>query len=252
MYPFASVRRGADQLWSAIHAQLPWTPDSLDWEVDLHDSWRRADLVVGHTCGWPLVTQLLAQPPAGRVQVIGAFHPDVAGAHGPAYRSAIVAREPADPVELRGRIAAVNSRDSLSGMVSLLVATTPAGERPPLSWPGEVRFTGAHLDSLLEVRDGHADIASIDAVTLALVRREQPDVADGLVEIGSGPLVPSLPVIAGASVSASHLDELRRTFEAVVDDPELASARTAMLVRGFSVRSIDDYLPLLELLPGIP
>ena len=66
------------------------------------------------------------------------------------------------------------------------------------TWPGGVVVTGAHVDSLAALQAGTVDIAAIDAVTFALVRRFRPALPDGLVVIAEGPRIPCLPLIADA------------------------------------------------------
>ena len=87
------------------------------------------------------------------------------------YRTVIVARRAAPLSELAGRVAAVNAADSLSGWVSLLAAFRSAGA----PWHGSVITTGAHVRSIDAVREGSADVASIDAVTFALLGDLHPE-----------------------------------------------------------------------------
>lgn len=241
MYPFAELRPAYDALWSAVQRRVPWLPGQLTWHDDVHTSWTSPDLIVGYTCGWPLVTRL-----ADVVQVVGTFEFDVDGAEGSSYRSVLVARE-ARPLEsFAGASAAVNGPDSLSGWVSLIAAVHGPGAR----WTGPVTWTGAHVDSVRAVQAGEAEIASIDAVTWHHVRRFTPELAAGLVTVGVGPLVPCLPVVAGRRVPVDALDELADAFERAVLDPALASAVADLRVRSFVRRTLADYLPLLELAPA--
>ena len=238
MYPFDETRSATDVLWAAVHRLAPWTPSALDWPDDVHQSWSSPQLVVGQTCGWPLVTRL-----GDNVRVVGAFEPTIPQGVGATYRSVLVARRPAPVHDFRGTTAAVNGLDSLSGWVSLIAAV----EHPGGSWSGTVRLTGAHVESIRAVRDGEADVASIDSVTWALVRRHRPASAEGLVEVGEGPQVPCLPVIAGAQVTDDQVSQLRAAFaDAVRTEPDAAAA---LLVAGFVPYDLADYLPLLALTP---
>jgi ABC-type phosphate/phosphonate transport system substrate-binding protein len=251
MYPFAAPLAAAQAIWAEVHRRCPWTPPALDQDLALREAWHHPDLVVAQTCGWPLVTELLRGPESSRVQVVGAFHPAVPSGDSYRYRSVLLARRLVDPSTLRQSVAAVNGDDSLSGWVSLLVGTTPLGEAVPDRWPGAVVFTGAHVESIRVLHEGGAEIASIDAVTLAHVQRDHPELIADLHAIGLGPSVPSLPVIAGPGVSAVKLDELRSAFGAVIADASasMREARGAMFVRGFTPLDASDYLPLLDLLP---
>jgi ABC-type phosphate/phosphonate transport system substrate-binding protein len=246
MYPFDALRAAYDRLWAAVASRLVWAPRQLTWHDDVHESWTSPDLVVGYTCGWPLVTRL-----TDVVQVVGAFEFDIPGADGPTYRSVVVAR--ADVVgdgavtdlgRFAGMTAAVNGPDSLSGWVSLLAAV----HGPGATWSGPVRWTGAHVESVRALHDGAADVASIDAVTWAHLGRFLPELTDGLVVVGAGPRVPCLPVVAGRAVSDERVDELRAAMSAAV--AELADVRSELLVRRFVPMTLADYLPLRSLAPG--
>jgi ABC-type phosphate/phosphonate transport system substrate-binding protein len=220
MYPFPSARRGYDLLWEGIHARLPETPALLDWSADPHSSWREPGLVLGQACGWPLMTEL-----RGVVRVVGTFAPSVPYARDHRYRSVLLTRRRAARVpeasEFAGRTAAANISRSLSGWVSLLHAVHGPGS----TWQGPVVWTGAHADSVRAVFEGRADVMSIDSVTLALLRREIPEVIDELVEIGLGPEVPALPLIARGSTSDEELAALRRAIvEAFEQRPEIGES----------------------------
>jgi ABC-type phosphate/phosphonate transport system substrate-binding protein len=241
MYPFVEARAGFDALWVGVHARLPSTPAALDWDADLHASWRDPNLLVAQTCGWPLVTEL-----AGAVRVVGAFEHTVPRAVGFRYRSVLVARRQAPLADFVGQRAAVNGRDSLSGWVSLIHAVHGSDS----SWTGPVVLTGAHIASLRAVRDGDADIASIDSVTLAFARRDHPELLDGVVEVGEGPLVPSLPLITRADASDDEVNDLRLAFAgSVAEQPDAAAS---VFVRAFVPLDVAEYEPLLALGAHLP
>jgi ABC-type phosphate/phosphonate transport system substrate-binding protein len=236
MYTFPEVRWAFDEIWAGVAERLVWVPRSLDWEEDLHASWTDDALVVGHTCGWPLVTALY-----DRVRVLGTFAATVPGADGPRYRSVLIARRLAEPSTFAGSVAAVNGSDSLSGWISLLAAVHGAGA----TWDGEVRWTGAHVESVRAVRDGLADVASIDSVTLGLVRLHRPELLEGIVEIGEGPSVPSLPLVTHHDASDDEVAWLREAIAAsVASSPQAA---VAALIREFVPLDLADYVPLRSL-----
>ncbi|MCB1000030.1 MAG: PhnD/SsuA/transferrin family substrate-binding protein [Acidimicrobiales bacterium] len=241
MYPLAEVRDAWDHLWWQVHRRAPWLPDTLGWPDDPPSSWRSPDLVVGQTCAWPLMTELV-----GRVRVVGSFAHDVPDAVGPTYRSVLVARRAAPPASFAGGTAAVNDRGSLSGWVSLIHAV----HGPRARWEGEVRLTGAHVDSIRAVRDGDADIASIDAVTWWLVSTLRPSAVAGLAPVGQGPRVPCLPVVVGAAVPDDALAELRVVLDDAVRDEGFRDDRRRLALRGFVGIELDQYRPVLELSPA--
>ena len=243
MYPFEPLHGAWERLWSAIHERAPWTPASLRWDGTAHDHWTDPDCLVAQACGWPVVTSL-----HGHVEVVGAFTLALDGGDGHRYRSVVIANRPvalADLVAERAT-AAVNAPDSLSGWVSLLAAAVGPGG----SWPGPVLPTGGHVESLRALRDGRADVASIDALSLAFVRRSDPALVVGLHEIDHGPWVPSLPVVVRVGTSARRVDELRRAIVDAFGVRELAGAREELLLDGFLPLEDRDYAPLLDLAPA--
>ena len=245
MYPFEPLRPVYARYWEAIRERAPWLPSALEWDVDLDEQWVDPTTAISYTCGWPLVTRLADYVESGHLKVVGSFVHTVAQADGPTYRSVLVARRAGEPSDFAGLRAAANSTTSLSGWVSLLHAVHGPGAR----WEGDVLVTGAHVESLRAVGDGRADIASIDAVTLAHLRRLMPEVCEGLVEVGAGPRVGCLPVIAGPMVAAERLAEVQRAFADALAHPSLADVREALLVEAFVPVGVEHYVSLHAIAP---
>ncbi len=201
--------------------------------------WRDPRLLLAQACGWPVVNQLVDE-----VAVVGTFDYDVPRSAGGRYRSVLIGRRGSAFDALRARsgvVAAINSTDSLSGWISL---QSTWGGVPPI-----VVEAGSHLESVRAVADGRADIASIDAVTWSLISTLEPLLVSDLIVVGAGPLVPCLPLVVPLA-HGSHVDELRAAFTAAVADPGVADACAALRIRSFVPLDLDDYLPLLTLLPA--
>jgi ABC-type phosphate/phosphonate transport system substrate-binding protein len=235
MYPFEPLRPAWDQLWNAVHTQAPWTPAELTWDGTVQEHWADPDCVVAHACGWPLATTL-----HGTFAVIGAFTLALPGAVGHRYRSVFVAarHDPLAAFVTSETTLAANSDDSLSGWVSLQAATVGSGQ----PWPGPLRWTGAHVDSVRAVHDGAADLASIDELTWAHVCRLYPALVAGLHVVGRGPLIPSPAVVT----STGRVDELRWAFAGVMADPATRSARAELLLAGFVALDNAEYERLVD------
>lgn len=233
MYPLVELRAATEALWAGVARRLGASSTLASWELPTDHHWSDPSLLLSQTCGWPLVTSL-----AGRVRVVGAFRYDAAADDGDGdgddYRSVVIARAEAAPQRwTEGTTAAVNSDISLSGWISLGAA---AGGR----WRGPVRWTGGHLASIEAVRGGDADVASIDAVTWALLGVLRPTVVEGFQVVARGPRVPTLPLITAASASDHQLAALREALHLAVTD---GSARQ-LLIRGFTPLTEDHYAPL--------
>ena len=234
MYPFIHLQPAYDRLWDAVRQQLSFAAPPLSWDVPADAACRRDDLLVGQTCGWPLITEL-----APSVQVIGTFDCDVDGAIDGTYRSVLVSAhdQPLSEILARAELSvAANSPDSLSGWISLLVvAASSEVELTAVEW------TGSHAASVEAVRQGRADLASIDAVSWA-------HLADtGLSVVGHGPRVPCLPLVSSGSFGVDVVDQLRRAFDSVVSSPPMAEVCAMLRIRGFVSRQLADYEALSQL-----
>jgi ABC-type phosphate/phosphonate transport system substrate-binding protein len=230
MYPFAPLRPAWEELWAAVQARAPWAPAELRWAGLVQDHWTDADCVVSHACGWPVATSLRAA-----VSVVGAFALALPEADGHRYRSVFVGRRPGplDSFVAPQTTVAANSEDSVSGWVSLQAATVGLGQ----PWPGPVVWTGAHVESACALRAGEADLASIDELTWAHLRRLRPDLVDGLHVVGRGPWVPSPAIVT----PTGRVDELRRAFTEAMADPSTRAARATLLLAGFVALDDDEY-----------
>ena len=242
MYPFASVAWAWDEIWTAVHQRVPWTPSSLTRSGDVRARWDDPDCLITQVCGGPFATEH-----RGDMHLVGAFALDIPEADGGHYRSVLLSPHGRSLDELLtgDPHAVVNSSDSLSGWFSLIAATVGVGNE----WPGRITYTSAHLDSLSALASGQADIASVDAWSLALITAEQPELVAGLDRVALGPRVPVPPITARSSLTAPMVDELRAAFHAAIADPATASARAALRIDGFVDNSLDDYLAILPLLP---
>jgi len=240
-YPFADVAWAYDKLWSATASRCSWLPRELTRTSDPTKLWQSDGAFVSQTCGWPLVTRL-----AEKVRVVGAFRQTTPESASHFYRSVVVGRVDGTPFDFQGSVAAVNEMESLSGWVSLIAAI----HGPQESWRGQVRESGSHAESVRMLCRGEADIASIDSVTLAHLRRIEPEAINSLFVICNGPLVPCLPIIAHHSITDLQLSELRNALSESTRDQKIADATSALFIGGFDALDLDDYSPLLNLKPN--
>jgi ABC-type phosphate/phosphonate transport system substrate-binding protein len=234
MYPFATLRPAYDRFWQGVRARVSFAAPELDWDLPAAEACGRRDLLLGQTCGWPLVTSL-----AGLVRVVGTFDCAVDGAVDGTYRSVLISGGPGsldDVVRRQGVIVAANSPDSLSGWISLGAVAADAG----VSFD-HVLWTGAHVASVQAVAERRADLASIDAVTWSHL--DEPRVT----VVGHGMRVPCLPLVTAASTPPAIIDELRVALAQTVDDPALGDTCAALRIRSFVARDFSDYEPLVVL-----
>jgi ABC-type phosphate/phosphonate transport system substrate-binding protein len=228
MYPFTHLQSAYDQLWEGVRKQLPFDAPPLDWDLPPDVACRRHDLLVGQTCGWPLITEL-----ASVVQVVGTFDCDVEGAAEGTYCSVLVGStdEPLADILVRpGLTVAANSPNSLSGWISLRAVALAHGVHLE-----SVHWTGSHASSVDAVRRRRADLASIDSVSWAHLDHT------GLSVVAHGPRVPCLPLVTSVSSASGVVDDLRRAFAEAVSEPTMADVCATLRIRAFVDRELADY-----------
>jgi ABC-type phosphate/phosphonate transport system substrate-binding protein len=208
---------------------------------DLSAFWRRDDLLLSQTCGYPLTHDL-----RGAVQLVATPCFDAPGCVGPYYSSALVTHVDAPFAALesfRGSTVAFNQIDSNSGFNALrqVIAPLARGGR----FFGSSLQTGSHIASLHAVAERRADLAAIDCVTMAFVRDEQPALAHAVKQIGWTQASPGLPLIASKAVPADRIAALRSALnEALAIRPERARR---LRLKGFEMLSIEDYARITQL-----
>lgn len=235
MYPFNPVRPSFERLWDEVRSRLSFAAPELDWETDPDDACKRDDLVLGQTCGWPLVTEL-----ATLVHVVGTFDCAVDDAVDGTYRSVLVSRTDSDVADILHRPdlrVAVNAPQSLSGWISLQAVALAHGVALD-----DVEWTGAHARSIEAIRAGRCHLAAIDAVSWSFL--DQGD----LHVVGQCPRIPCLPLVTSRSSSQAVVDELRVALSSAVSDPSMVTTCATLKIRSFLPRELAEYQGVSELL----
>jgi ABC-type phosphate/phosphonate transport system substrate-binding protein len=237
MYDFDELRPATDALWAAIAARLDDAPASLTRGRALDEVWTDPALLLGQTCGYPLVTHL-----RGRVTLVATPRYRAQGCAGALYCSAVivragdVARELAD---LRGRRCAVNDAASNSGMNALRAAVAAVAGGPRFFC--DVLMTGGHVESLRAVAEERADVAAIDCVTWALLRDVRPQAVAGLRVLAWTEASAGLPLVTSLRTDRATRHALQRALQEVARDPALAPVRDALRLEGFELLSLRSY-----------
>ena len=240
-----------EAFWRALRtrlaaAGLTGLPDTLTWPTDLRAHWRDPALLLGQTCGYPLVTEL-----TGQVRVVGSLCYDAPGCKGVRNRSQLVVRadEPATTLEqFRGRTVAYNGSDSQSGYNALRALVAPLAIDGRFF--GRAIEAGYHLKAAEAVRDGLADIASIDCVSLAGFRRYLPESVRGLRVLGETDDFVGLPLITALRTDDATLALLRRALADTIADPANASTCADLLLVGFEALDYAAYAKHLAMRDG--
>ncbi len=251
MYDLPEMRAATDAWWDGLARALRRegtvdVPDRLTRDGTLERHWAAPDLLLSQTCGYPLTHAL-----CGRVRLVATPCYETEACQGPNYCSVILVRADSgitDFSELRGARCAVNGRESQSGYSALRALAAP------LSTDGRffsrVEVTGRHLASIERLAAGTADVASVDCVTHALLARHCPAALDGTRVLCRTASAPGLPYITRATASDDLVARLRAGLRRAFADPDLASARQALLLAGFEVLPLAAYDRIIEIEQG--
>jgi len=183
----------------------------------LEQLWLNPRLLVSQTCGYPLVTRLKDQ-----VRVVGRPCFDLPDAQGGQHCSLLVVHRLAPwqaLAELQGSHGVINSEDSNSGMNLLRHALAPLARHGRFF--SRVSVSGSHRESLRRVAAGQADLAAIDSVTFAYLKRFAPDTVAQVRVLGRTAPSPTLPYIT--SHHGIPVDQLRDALNiSLTANPEVA------------------------------
>jgi ABC-type phosphate/phosphonate transport system substrate-binding protein len=248
MYDWPEIRWATDRWWAGLcthfrAAGFRNLPEEHERIAPLHDQWCSPDLLFTQICGYPLLHQF-----DGLLEFLGTPCYAADGCQGAAYSSNIVVREDS-PIraieELRGRSAAYNSADSMSGHLALrAVVSSVACEK---LFFGRMIESGSHVRSMELIATGIADVAAIDCVSYTLAERYRPDLVRPLRIIARSPFVSGLPYVSATGRPPAEILRLRQALSEAITDPRLAEARTALLIKGVEMLGREDYLGILSI-----
>jgi ABC-type phosphate/phosphonate transport system substrate-binding protein len=243
--PMYNVTPALTAGWRALLAEVLKAVDPhaspIDPDDDLHTLWRRPDLLISQTCGYPLVSGLQRH-----VQLIATPQFDAPGCAGADYSSMLITRAnaPFDSLDAcRGARAAYNQDDSNSGMNVFRRAIAPLAKDGRFF--SEVIRTGSHLGSLRAVAENRADVAAIDCITFAFVCDELPEIAQQVRRIGWTAASPGLPLIAANDVPQSMVESLRAALDNALASQPMRAKR--LRLKGFARLSLSDYARITQM-----
>ncbi|AXJ97032.1 phosphate ABC transporter substrate-binding protein [Sphingomonas sp. FARSPH] len=252
MYDHPGQRAANNALWSAIVRHLRGlgiaAPDTLDRDRPVEAIWRDPDLLFAQCCGYPLVAD-----PELALRVIAMPHYALPDCPPDRHYSRILVRadDPATSLAaLASRRVAINA--PLSNTGANLLRAAVAQVAPPDGFFGTTIVTGSHRASIDAVASGRADIAAIDAVTAAVIARDDPAALHGLRDLARTPRAPNLPFVTARNTPPAVVAALREALHAVIRDPALAPARAALLLNDIVPASIHRYRLLTRFGRGAP
>ena len=242
MYDLPGLEAETDAWWRvlarAFRAEgLRDVPDSLARGEDPAVHWLAEDLLLSQTCGYPLTHEL-----KGKVTLVATPSYGCPGCAGGLYHSEILVRGDADYTslaELRGARAVANAEGSQSGYSALRAAVAPLARDGALF--ASVRLSGSHLNSMIQVADGKADVCAVDCVTYHLLAQVQPRAVADLRRLAASPSAPALPYITRQNTTPADLDRLRAGLRRAVADPLGRDLRARLLIDDFLVKPLSAY-----------
>jgi ABC-type phosphate/phosphonate transport system substrate-binding protein len=247
MYDFPWTASAQDALWAGLSARLRdagvAAPPMLTRGFPLDEMWRDPALTFGQTCGYPYWFGL-----RGAVHVIATPRYRFEGCEGWLHCSFLIGRRDdarSNLAAFRGARAAINARDSNSGMNLFRAAVAPLANGRPFF--AEVIVTGAHASSLAAVAAGAADVAAIDCVSYALLARGRPELVERIVAFARTPASPALPFITSAAPSRDIVATIRRCLMATLADPCLAAELATLGLAGAEAMDDSAYSRVAEL-----
>jgi ABC-type phosphate/phosphonate transport system substrate-binding protein len=255
MYDLAGLARATDAWWGGLAQHMRRegiidVPEILVRPDQLEAHWLSPGLLFSQTCGYPLTHHL-----RGRVQLVGLPVYAAEGCHPDGFYSSAIVVPAASNIhalaDCRQRRAVYNTPDSMSGLLALRLAAKAESERLGLEsgkpFFGSLNPSGAHIRSLEAVAGGEAEVATIDAVTMALIRQSRPELASAVRVLGYSPRVPGLPYITSLRTPPATVARLRMALRHAMSDPDLAPVRAELLLTGICFPEPASYDLILEL-----
>ena len=248
MYDFLEIRSATDQFWSALHQALSMrglndVPLALTRPHDLPAFWRDRSLLIGQTCGYPMMIgvcgagRYVATPCSSTPRSHGAYHKSVIIAHRNARISTLS--------DSRGSVCAINMGDSNTGMNLLRLEIAKLKLGSPFF--ARVFETLAHRKSMHAVATGEADLAAIDCVSYAHIEKIDPALAGELAIIGETEATPALPFITSPDTGDETLVALREALQAVIGDRQYRPIMQTLMLDGVEVLPAGAYDRIREI-----
>lgn len=234
MYQRPQLVDAHNRFWALIRAGLDQrgidSPETLSQDAEEFAVWRDPELVLSQTCGMPYRTWLHDD-----VALVGTPDYGLEGCPLGYYRSALVVRWD-DPRERLGSYCdacfAYNQDFSQSGYAAPFWHMQPHG-----FWFENRLHTEQHLKSARAVAEGHADIASLDAVSWRLMAQYEPFAKQLRVLEWTEP-TPGLPMITALK------DQSTVVFDAVEQAINKLESQDKILlgIRGIERIAKESYL----------
>ena len=239
MYDWPEIREATDAFWSGLSRHMGWQGELN--RTEYAELWKSNNLSFSQTCGYPFTHEFKSL-----LNYVATPHYSADGCEDANYCSMIFAREAKPLADFFGSTLAMNTPDSMSGMLAAKLAFAPYARSGEFF--RRTKTTGSHRNSLAAVRTKFADVCAIDSVCVGLAKKHRPEILEGLVEIARSPSVPALPFVT----RAADVELLRTALQKAFADENLKPAREALLMTGFSILHPNAYDQIVDLEKALP
>ena len=232
MYDFPETRQANEAWWQGIAKHMRQqgiedVPQNLMDESAIETLWTNPNLLMSQCCGFDVMNSY-----KDHLSVLMISNWDVEGCEPNKYCSFIVVHEdnPAQTIDqLRGSAAVINGPESHSGMNALFSSVQPFSVEGQFF--KEIHISEAHLQSLRFIQNKQADVAAIDNVTFAILKRYRPTAVEGVRVLCHTMSAPALPYVTAINTSRAIQQKMQTALKAAFRDPELAAVREALLLK---------------------
>jgi ABC-type phosphate/phosphonate transport system substrate-binding protein len=247
MYDIDEAQEATDALWLALRRAferegIADVPERLTRELPVISHWGAPHLFFSQCCGYDIVFGF-----SSALELLGVpRYADETGCSELGYRSHVVVREESQVgslEDLRGAVCVVNGFNSYSGTGSLraLVAPLSRGGR----FFGKIRVSGAHVRSVGMLRTGQADVAAIDCVTHALLRRYRPSSLEGTRILMQADPVPPPPYVTSQAHPRDMVARMQTALKSVLERTPPHDFCDDLFIRGVSLPPLHIYSKIL-------
>lgn len=247
MYSFGAVAKANEVLWSIMRTGL--SERGLDTAEICFDSARQAvpseiggEVFLTQVCGYPLFKQFRNQ---ARILVAPSYR--WPGCVGATHRAYFIVRSGDEAVtldDMRGRVFGCNSPHSNSGMnlPRLTLARLARNSR----FFSQVKMTGSHTASLMQLGARMIDMCAVDCVTWGLLKHHYPAVGVQFRVLAETIPSPSLPFVTSVDTPENEVALLVDVMHNVVRGPETLLIQDVLGLTGLAAPDLAAYERLAD------
>ena len=212
-------------------------------DVICHIFWNDPNLWFSQCCGYDIVRGY-----AGKLRPLATPHYGAPECEGADYASNIIVAEDcnaSDVLEMYGSVCVVNGIESHSGSNALKSLVAPKHRSGRFF--SKVKVSGSHAASLEMIRNGEAEVASIDCVTYALLESYRPSALNGVRKLGRTYRAPAIPYVTRWLENDERIERLQTAIFDAFADVHLTATRQSLYLKNIEVLPVSEYMRIIEI-----